>query len=448
MYIGRTSDKRFEPRLFLNDNDRTFFTEIIQKDQKNSLAAALLSKLTASETFIYKAKQYLKKQLKIFMNQSDNLDTQYREIKKLLALFLNDFVLMIIETEDVNEAYIIFETLNARGKELEIADLLKNYVFRTSGDKIADVKFSWDTMIANLDWINPTKFIRHYWNAQYRFVREKDLYMAIRHKINSPAQVSDLMVDLVALSELYTSLNRPDQITYFKDATLIEQNKEINNLGAKSYYPIIMALVLKGFPEDEISAIHTVIESFIVRNFTVAGKTANQSEKNFAGIAQKIAQNELTNMEEIIEAINLLIISEAEFYESFKRFKVKRTNTIRYLLRKIHNHSNVETRIISNNDVVHIEHILPKKIRSADEWNIDDHTHEEYVNRFGNVTLLGQEYNRSAVNKDFASKKETYQQSEIPMTQALTDYKTWIVRDIGNRQKTLAKIALEIWNKI
>ena len=32
---------------------------------------------------------------------------------------------MTVETDDINEAYIIFESLNARGKALETADLLK-----------------------------------------------------------------------------------------------------------------------------------------------------------------------------------------------------------------------------------------------------------------------------------------------------------------------------------
>lgn len=32
---------------------------------------------------------------------------------------------MFVETDDFNEAFIIFETLNARGKDLETADLLK-----------------------------------------------------------------------------------------------------------------------------------------------------------------------------------------------------------------------------------------------------------------------------------------------------------------------------------
>lgn len=103
----------------------------------------------------------------------------------------------------------------------------------------------------------------------------------------------DLMRNLVHLSELYASLNHPQQVTFFNSPKLIEQNKEVKNLGAKSYYPIIMALVIKGYSESDILAIHSTIETFIVRNFTVSGKTANRSEKNFAGIAQKIAQEEL-----------------------------------------------------------------------------------------------------------------------------------------------------------
>src|SRR5690625_2594507 len=197
------------------------------------------------------------------------------------------------------------------------------------------------------------------------------------------------MLDLVSLSELYLSLNRPYQMTYLNDDKLIEQNKEVSNLKATAYYPITMALAIKDFSESEISDIHTAIECLIVRNFTVSGKSANRSEKNFAGIAQKIAQNELTTASAIIESINVLIISDEEFYENFKIFEVKRSGVIRYLLRKIHNHTNVETRIISDNDTVHIEHIMPKKIGNADEWDIDPEQHEKYLNRFGNLTLLG-----------------------------------------------------------
>lgn len=56
---------------------------------------------------------------------------------------------------------------------------------------------------------------------------------------------------------------------------------------------------------------------------------------------------------------------------NFKQFEVKKGNIIRYLLRKIHNHENEETRIIADNNLDHVEHIMPKKLRLADDWKVD-----------------------------------------------------------------------------
>lgn len=300
MYIGRTSDNRFEPRLYLNDTDRIFFAEHIQKNSKDNQVMAPLAKRKKSEQYIHEASLYFKNLLVVFKQRFTEIEMQYREMKTLLSHFVTGFVFMTVETKDINQAFIIFETLNARGKDLSIADLLKNHVYRTAGEQIADAKVSWDLMMETLNGIDATKFIRHYWNAQHKFIREKDLYTAIRREMNSPTKVADLMHDLVHLSELYAYLNHPHSVTYFKEPKLMEQNKEINSLGAKSYYPILIALVIKGYSEADILASYTVIETFIVRNFTVSGKTANRSEKSFAGIAQNIAQGKFKDASAVI----------------------------------------------------------------------------------------------------------------------------------------------------
>jgi len=444
-YIGRTSERRNEPRLFLGDNDKQFFQKYIQESKKKQLTESSINKLSKSEKLIYEASQYYDNKINNLLSQFEEETQRYQVLSDLLEIFSKKFILMYVETTELDEAFIIFETLNARGKDLEISDLLKNHVFRSASNNIDSVKNEWNTMINSLDNTDPTKFIRHYWNSQYHFVREKELYKNIRRKINSSKQVKKLMNDLTSLAELYTSLNKPDQTTYFQDSTLIEQNQEIKNLNAKSYYPIIIALVKKEFDEKSISAVHEIIECLIVRNFTVAGKTANKFEKEFAKIAYNISNNKLENTNEIINEINWLIIKDDEFYENFKIFEAKKSNVIRYLLRKINNYSNVETRLINDNNVIHIEHIIPKKPRSFSDWGIDSDTHKEYLNRFGNLTLLGQEYNKSAVNKNFKDKKEVYMRSDIPMTKELTSYKTWTIKDIEKRQEKLAKKALKIW---
>ena len=109
----------------------------------------------------------------------------------------------------------------------------------------------------------------------------------------------------------------------------------------------------------------------------------------------------MRNADEVIQILDTLIISDDEFYQNFKIFEVKRTHTIRYLLRKIHNYSSNEMRILSDNQEIHIEHILPKKISDAEMSLLAKNEQEALVNRFGNLTLLGQEYNCRANNKGF-----------------------------------------------
>ena len=93
---------------------------------------------------------------------------------------------MYVETDEINEAFIIFETLNARGCDLETSDLLKNHLFRISGKKLEETKRVWIQTLDNLDGIDITKFLRHYWNSMEKFSREKDLYKNLREKINTP----------------------------------------------------------------------------------------------------------------------------------------------------------------------------------------------------------------------------------------------------------------------
>ena len=89
---------------------------------------------------------------------------------------------------------------------------------------------------------------------------------------------------------------------------------------------------------------------------------------------------------------------------------------------------------------------MPKKLRRADDWKVNPEQHELYVNRLGNLTLLGEEYNRNAVNKDFNRKKDIYDMSEIPMTNSLTNYNCWSIEEIEKRQEKLANVALEVWS--
>ncbi|MDF5952684.1 HNH endonuclease family protein [Pseudomonas aeruginosa] len=71
--------------------------------------------------------------------------------------------------------------------------------------------------------------------------------------------------------------------------------------------------------------------------------------------------------------------------------------------------------------------------------------HELFVNRWGNLTLLGGKLNITASNQPFAEKLALYRQSKIALSQALAAYEDWGLPEIEARQAQLAEIAEGIW---
>ena len=116
--------------------------------------------------------------------------------------------------------------------------------------------------------------------------------------------------------------------------------------------------------------------------------------------------------------------------------------TIRYILKKIHNATTKNQEISTNNNDVHIEHIHPVK---AQLWNYTEEDHEKYLWRLGNLTLLGSKLNETVKNNVFDVKKNSYKNSWIQPTIDLLNYDQWTPKEIEDRQNKMAELALKIW---
>lgn len=137
---------------------------------------------------------YFVKKLKSEIN-TFIMDEKIRTLYDFRNALLKKFEVMYLETNDLGESYVIFETLNARGKDLETADLLKNYVFSQAREKLYDVQSKWRKMTDSLSGLDLTKYIRYYWNAKYGLVRERDLYREISARIKNSKDSYDLVTE-------------------------------------------------------------------------------------------------------------------------------------------------------------------------------------------------------------------------------------------------------------
>ena len=449
-YIGRVSESKKEQYLSMGGVDKEFFINYIQARGPIDYSDRKFEKkrLRPSNYNIFYASKFFEDKVSKFITKKS--PNEYIELNKLYQCLINQFILMTVETDDINEAYIIFESLNARGKSLETADLLKNHILRVAQSDLSSATETWNTIIDNLDNIDPTKFIRYYWNSTNRFAREKDLFKALRKDIKTQSDVNTLLANLRFLSKVCAAILHPEDNKDFDLTELNERLIEMQKLDASSYIPVIFALRLQNYSEEDINEVLKAIETLVVRNFVVSGLVANKYELEFAQIAKSISDkswsphNNPPTKDDILKKLYSLMVSDEEFINNFKVFNSKKNAVIRYLLRKINNYDISETKIVDDSNRVHVEHILPKKIN--EDWiNFNDEDHETYLWRLGNLTLLGQEYNNRAKNKGFDKKKEIYKKSEIKMTRDLVSIDDWTTFTIVKRQEDFAEIALRIW---
>ena len=101
---------------------------------------------------------------------------------------------------------------------------------------------------------------------------------------------------------------------------------------------------------------------------------------------------------------------------------------------------------IPNDDrqAINLEHVLPEQ--TGDNWSeFDEDTARIYVRRIGNLALLLAKNNSDLRSSDFKTKKAAYKGSPYELTRMISKCSSWTKKEIGERQKTLAELALVAW---
>ena len=387
-------------------------------------------------------------------DSEDEPQRKLDDLNRLFVAFTNQFHVLLMEVSELSEAFIIFETLNARGRDLETSDLLKNYLFSKSGD-ISKSQNQWLTMIDKLGSADTAKYVRHYWNSRHDFARDKALYRCISQHADTQQKCDRLMGDLCDLSPYYHDMSNPqDEPIGYDDDKILRSLENLKLLRASTYYPILLSLKSADiYSNKDVAAILKTIESYVFRNLTICNNTANSTETFFAEVAKDIFDGAITTTEEIINKISEKIIDDETFSITFKNWTAKPSDkdVVRYILRNIHYYIEEKTpkgghEIILDNNDVHIEHIMP--VEASRYWSdVDEDSHEQLLWRLGNLALLGELKNKSALNRPFSEKKIIYAESKIEPNSDLAKYDTWGKEQIEERQELFAKYALEIWKK-
>lgn len=408
---------------------------------------------------------------------SESLDGNIHILNDLI-IRMNRMQIIRIKVTDSYDAYRIFETVNATGVDLSVADLLKNMVFRNllpdeiSGEDTAQKK--WTEMKENLAEINieVARFVRYHWISSRETVTMGNLYKSVKAKTQMYAW-EELLSSLHSDSKLLNNLMNgtiPNPRSLVDVQRINSKLKAINEMGFSQCYVLLLSILRNrerlNFSWGELYELVSEIENFNFVYHTICSRPANRVETFYSRTA--IVIQEITNdveglnrfqsrIESIYNELDDLKPSRVEFVEDFKsRTKyttsTKKKNLIRYILARLEQRTypeQVAERPIDNS--ISIEHILPQK--PEEHWGLTEEEVESYVHLIGNLVLVGIDFNVNARNYELERKILELRESGIRTTVDLLSQieqenpPIWTKQEIENRTNLLAEISYdELWS--
>lgn len=434
------------PRLILNDNDHDFFFSHVLNEKPN---LSTKKEVRLSHQKLLDAK----KAIDIKLTQILNANNQNSDILIDWVIYIENNVKVIwVEVPDYSNAFTIFETLNDRGLDLAISDLLKNYLFHKSGSAIKQAQQNWITMVSVLEAADSNStvvpYIKYLWASYYGNVREKELYTKIKDTIKTKTKALEFSNQLSDNSNLYTALLYSDHHYWSEYSTATRRNiRTINDLGMVQIRPLLLSMLPKFNKKESEKSLLSIV-SLIVRLIVSGTLSSGVFERQFSITAMKIRNGDIGNQNDLLESLKTLTPSDERFKEAFQTFTISNSSIAKYLLSTIENYRRNDqgSELIPNNDetIVNLEHVLPKKMN--DQWTgFDEDEHKLYYKRLGNMTILNSRKNSRIGNKSFNEKLPIFADSEFILTKEISSNPVWNKEAINNRQNKLASNAIKCW---
>lgn len=372
----------------------------------------------------------------------------YSELMEVVNQLEKRVQILVAVATGIQEAYVIFETLNDRGADLTTADLLKNYLFSAAGSYLSTVEHKWVQLESAFDKPDDlVRLIRYEFISRNGSVRTSKLYRAIQEDIRTTGiSANTYLTRLVKAKDTYVALRDPES-DYWKSETVDVRDALLayRRFQFESSIPVVLAAFATWEFDDACRLLNRVL-MWSVRALFVGNIGAKLAEESFGNAAAAISDKSAVNQPQVREVLGRLVPQDGEFSAAFTRFGVMPSSRVKYILGMIERvESDIAGRDTSALDwssrAVTIEHIHPKSKPAT----LGKGAPATLVDTVGNLTLLEKKLNKGLGAKLPSEKTEVYQESAFTMTRVLADLDKWNAESVSRRTERLAKLACRAW---
>ncbi len=438
-----------EPRLRLNVDDNEFFRQKILEKPDSTRREIQAQK--PSHRRIEKAAELARNHIEDIL-QPHAKGNQVPVLNSWVKFLEHTAQIIVLKVPDDLSAFVMFETLNDRGLKTSQADLVKNYLFGESDDRIQEAHQLWAGMTGALESMESEDivltYLRHLVSSVHGLTRDREVFDRIKAAVAGKSQAISFLGQMSENASDYVAIQTPNHAKWNTYGASIRSSiKTMNALAAVPIRPLMLA-VARRFDTGESERAFRLFVSWTVRLLVVGAARSGALEEAYAEAAKGVSSKKIKTTEQIAKAQERIIPSDIQFETEFATARVAKNSLARYYLRslELQIQGDREPEFIPNENeqVINLEHVLPENPGTA--WgHIDSETAAVFHRRIGNMALLQVTKNTKIGNDAFSTKQLVLKASGYKLTKDVGGYPAWGVKEITERQKQLAKIAVKTW---
>ena len=375
------------------------------------------------------------------------------EIAALLNDMADGLTFTTISVADEMNAFIVFETLNARGIHLSTSDLLKNYLLSCmvkddiyNEENFDDFEEDWEGIVEQLGENEFTKFLRSHEAITKKLVVERELFRSLKKNIYQPNQVIPYLQSLKEMSPIYAALQDHNDSVWSEKGGIYKEACQylevLNVFKIKTPLALLMAGYKMLSPSYFVDLVRFIV-AITIRYNVICDKSRSEQEKIYNKIANEL-MNRHAKLHEVTKSFSPLYPGDQEFQSAFSEKSIPgrgggTNKRILYLLGSIERQC--------SNDApprnLTLEHILPYSPNDRWQEYFGRGNYSDAINRLGNLAIVPE--NQQMEQEPFTHKKEILKASSYEINYHIAEYPAWNMDTLREHQRWMAQQAIGIW---
>ena len=370
-------------------------------------------------------------------------------VEELARFILNNCYLVRIQAQNLDDAYVLFRSLNSRGLPLNELDIIRAELVGANYDPelAQSIANCWDEIQSEIGHDEFLTYVRTVISLVRPEATESDLREIIRDVLRVPQDAVDFRRYLTAFLQSYVGLNSGTLQCGVNSAEINRILACLKKLPFDDWRTPALVWLAQS-PNSRLTCeFFRALEALSLGLF-ILGKTKLQIARRFKDITVEVLTGDATTTR---GALFLTTAETVKLREILDAPISARKKYLRHLLLRLNTlilHPDLPPHFP---DDATIEHVLPQKPNGKSRWV------EMYPNArgrkalcelLGNYALLTGKMNTSARNNDFADKKQIIfalaNVSMFPLTGTLAAYETWTERDIRQRHAEMMRMLQQI----